>query len=108
MFEEKNETLELRRLQFAVDAVKRMRDRVCDRFALQVTLQIENIHPQLRQLGMLRLRDSPDEEMNLAGILREIGRDLLADEGVLQLRDFQTTVDRVVIGDGNEVHPLGP
>ena len=35
----------------------------------------------------------------------KISRDLLADERPRQVRNFQTTIDRVVIGDGDVIHP---
>ena len=43
--------------------------------------------------------------MNLARIVRKMSRNLLADECVRQVRDLEATVDRVVIGDGDEIHP---
>ena len=47
MLEEKNEPLEMRRLEFAVDAVKRVGHRMGDLLALQVLLQIENFSRSL-------------------------------------------------------------
>src|SRR3954454_24213864 len=106
MFKEKDQAFEVRRLEFAVDAVQRMRDRVRDRLALQVSLQLEDVVAQPGDLCVLRFRDSPDEKINLAGILRKMSRDLLAQKCVRQLRDPERSVDRVVIGDGYEVHAL--
>jgi len=43
--------------------------------------------------------------MDLAPVLREPRRHLLGDEDPGQIGDLQATVDPVVIGDGDEVHP---
>ena len=59
MFEEKNESLEMRRFQFAIDAVKRVGNGVNNLLALQVTLQIENIVAQLRRFRCAALRKFP-------------------------------------------------
>ena len=42
--------------------------------------------------------------MNFAAILREMGRNFGADEGVLKMCYFQSSADGVVVGDGNEIH----
>ena len=43
--------------------------------------------------------------MDLARVLREVGRHFLTDECPFQVRDLEVAVDRVVIGDGDEIHP---
>ena len=95
----------MRGLEFAVDAVERMGDRVRDFAALQIPLQRKNIVPDDNDIVVLLFGDAPDQEVDLAGVLREIRRDLLADECVGQISDRQTTVDRVVVGDGDKIHP---
>src|SRR2546423_10940265 len=102
MFEEQDGPLEVRRLQFAVDAVERMRDRVRDALPLQKILQIENVVAHRNDLGVLRLRNSPDQDVDLAGIMREKSRDLFAEERPFQVRDLEIAHDRVVIGDGDK------
>jgi hypothetical protein len=42
--------------------------------------------------------------VQLAGVVREISSNLLADEGPRQVRNFQAAIDRVVIGNGNVIH----
>jgi len=37
--------------------------------------------------------------------VREISGDLRADEGPRQVRNFQAAIDRIVIGNGNVIHP---
>ncbi len=80
MLEEQNQPFEMRGVELAVDAVERMRDGVRDRFFLQVALQVENVLAQGDDLGVLRFGNSPDEQVNLARILRKISRNLLADK----------------------------
>ncbi len=89
MLEEENQALQMRGLQFAVDAVKRMRHRMHDRLALQIGLQLENVVADAHDLGVLGFRDSPNEQVNLAGIVREISRDLLADKSVRKVGDLR-------------------
>ena len=43
--------------------------------------------------------------MQLAAVLRKISGDLLADESPRQVRNFQAAIDRVVIGNGDVIHP---
>src|ERR1041384_8833435 len=105
MLEEQDQPLEMRRVQLAVDAVKRMRDRMRDRLSLQILLQIENVVAQLNDLGVLRFRDSPNENVNLARVLGEVGRDFFADESARQIGDLHISIDRVVVGKGDEIHP---
>src|SRR5436309_13822054 len=82
MFEEQNQSFEMRCLELAVDAVKRMRDSVCDFAALQVPLQRKNVVPDDDDVVVLLFGNAPDENVNLARIRWKIRRDLLANEGV--------------------------
>jgi hypothetical protein len=43
--------------------------------------------------------------VQLATVVRKISGDLLADEGPGQVRDLKAAIDRVVIGNGNVIHP---
>lgn len=43
--------------------------------------------------------------MQLAGIIRKTGGDLFADKSARQMCNLKTAVDRIVIGDGDEIHP---
>ena len=82
VFEEQDQPLEVRRFQLAVDAVERMGNGVGDGRASADNVQIENVVANGDDFGVLRFGDSPDQQMNLARVLREIGRDLLADESI--------------------------
>src|SRR6267143_2107694 len=106
MFEEQNQPFEMRCVELAVDAVKRVRDRVRDLAALQISLQRKNIVPDDDDVVVLLFGDTPDQDVNLAGILWKISRDLLADESVGEVADFQTAFDRVVIGNGDKIHSV--
>ena len=55
MFEEKSELLEMSCFQFAIHAVKRMRDRMRDLRRLQIALQFKDIIPDGFDLSMLLL-----------------------------------------------------
>ena len=105
MLEEEDEPFEVGGFELAVDAVKRVRDRMADVRFLQVTLQVVNVLPKSRDFGMLRFRNSPDEQVKFARILGEISRNLLADKSLTQLRYFEIPVDRVMIGDRDVIHP---
>ena len=60
--------------QLAVDTVKRVSDGVRKRLLLQEGLKVENVVAKAADLGVLRLRKTPDKEVNLARILRKISR----------------------------------
>src|ERR1043166_578106 len=105
MLEEQDQPLEVRRVQLSVDAVKRMRDGMGDRLCLQISLQIKNVIAQPNDLRVLRFGDSPNEDVNLAWVLGEISRHFFADEGARQVGDLEISIDRVVVGNGDEVHP---
>src|SRR5438477_13002675 len=79
MFEEQNEPFEMRGLEFAVDAVERMRHRMGDFAALQIALQGKNIVPDNDDIVVLLFSDAPDQDVDLAGVLWKIRGDLLAD-----------------------------
>ena len=104
MFKEQDQPFEVRRVEFSVDAVERMRHGVGDFSALQISLQRKNIVTNDDNVRVLLFGDAPDQDVDLAGVLREISRDLFTDESVRQVANFQTTIDCVVIRDGDEIH----
>ncbi len=105
MLEEQNQPFEMRCVQLAVDAVKRVGHGVGDLARLEVALESENVVADNHDIGVLSLGDPPDQEMNLARILREIRRNLLTNERIRQIRDLETALDRVVVGDRDVIHP---
>ena len=70
----------------------------------EVLLEFVDIRLESLDLHMLAFRDSPDQNRDAATILREEGRHRFADEDPGQVRYFQTSLDRVIIGEGEEVH----
>ena len=56
---------------------------------------------------VLALVDPEDVHVQLAAAF-ELERDLLADEAVRQVREPQRALDRVVVGERDEVHPAPP
>src|SRR5437588_205115 len=79
MLEKQNEPFEVRCLKLPVNTIKWMRNGVRNFSALQIALKRKYVVSQDRDVLMLFLGDTPDQKVDLAGILREIGRDLLAD-----------------------------
>jgi hypothetical protein len=43
--------------------------------------------------------------VQLAGVIRKIRRDLFADKSARQVRNLEAARDRIVIGDGDVIHP---
>jgi hypothetical protein len=72
---------------------------------LQVPLQIEDVFTDAFDIAMLLLRNAPHQNVQLAGVVWKVSGNLLADEGPWQVRNFQATIDRVMIGNGNVIHP---
>src|SRR4029077_3591612 len=95
----------MRRVQFAIDAVKRVRDGMSDLRLLQITLQGENVVAKNNDIVVLGLGDAPDKQVNLARILRKIGRNLFTNKCIRKIDNSKATLDRVVIGDRDVVHP---
>ena len=91
-----------------VDAEKHVGHRTDDILAHQVFLQAINIRPKFLDHAELLFVDAGDEDMDLAAILREIGRDFIGEERAGKVGDLQRAADAVVVGDGHEVHPLLP
>src|SRR5215471_20612084 len=104
VFEEQNKPLDVRRLEFPIDAVKRMGDGVSDIRGVEVALQGKDVVTNEDNVLVLVFANAPDQNMNLARVLREISGDLLTDERVGQVSNFQAAVDRVVISDGYKIH----
>src|SRR5205807_9869812 len=53
---------------------------------------------------MLRFSNSPNQQVNLARVLRKISRNLFADKCLQSIRNRKATVDGVMISDCDEVH----
>src|SRR5713226_5265870 len=95
----------MRGFQFAIDTVERMRHRMRDLSGLEVALQRKNIVADDSYVGMLCLGNTPNQDVNLARILRKITCNLLTNKRLRQLRYAQTTLDRIMVGDRHVIHP---
>jgi hypothetical protein len=82
-----------------------VRDCVSDLRTLQIPLEIEDVFADAFDIAMLLFRNAPHQNVQLACIMRKVGSNLLADEGPRQVRNFQAAIDRIVIGNGNVIHP---
>ena len=71
---------------------------------VQVARQVVDVRAELLDLPVLGLGDIQGQDMHLAPVVRKVGGDLLADEDVRQMGDFQGAVDGVVIRDGHMAH----
>src|SRR5262249_4355246 len=106
MFEEQDQPLQVRRFEFPVDAVERVRNRVGDSSALQISLQRKNVVTNKDDVCVLLFSNPPDQDVDLAWVLRKISGDLFANEGFREVLNFQTTIDCVVIRDRDEIHSV--
>ena len=70
----------------------------------EVLLEFVDIALQFLDLPVAGLGDPPDEDGNAATILGKGGGDRLAQERAGQVGDFQATVDRIVVREGDELH----
>jgi hypothetical protein len=55
---------------------------------------------------MLRFAQAPHEEMHRDAILGKMRGDLFAQKNTRSFRDFQASIDRIVVGDRHELHSL--
>ena len=71
-------------VELAVDAVKRVRDRMSDlpRSGGNVC-RSKMLSRSVDDLGVLRFGNSPDQQIDFAWVLRKIRRNLLADKRIL-------------------------
>ena len=82
MLEEEDQPLEMGGVELAVNAVKRMGHRMGDLRLLEIGLQLENVVTEGGDIGVLRLRDAPNQQMNFTRILREISRNFFTDKSI--------------------------
>ena len=87
---------------------ERMGHRVRDLLRLEVAGQVIDIAAQPLDFRMLRFGDAPGEQVHLDIVLGEKCGDFLADECSRFPRDLEAAVDRVVIGESDEIEPLLP
>ncbi len=106
--EEEDELLEVRGGEFVVEAMERVRDGVGELLLREVGLEVEDVFAQALELGVLRLAQAPDEDVDGAAVFGEVGGDLLAEEDAGAIGDLEAAVDGVVVGEGDEIHAARP
>ena len=74
----------------------------------EVLLEFVNIRAQLPDLPMLEFRDTPDQKGDPHPVLGERRRHRLAQESSRLIGDLKASVDRVIVGEGDEIHPGTP
>jgi len=103
--EDQNQPLDVPPIQHAVLAIQRMRHRVRDPILPHVPRHRVDIVCGSLQRIMIDRRDAPDQQMNLAAVLREIAGQFLPDQHVRHSRKLRHSGNRIVIRDGHEIHP---
>ena len=68
-------------------------------------MQLENVAAKDGNIVVLRFGNSPNQQVNLARVLRKISRNLFADERLQPICNRETAINRVVVCDCDEVHP---
>ena len=81
------------------------RNPVGDPFLGEILLQLVEIRTELLDLPVLGLSDAPDEQRDLHPVFRKSRGNRLADETSRQVTDLQTSLDRVIVREGDEIHP---
>ena len=105
MFEEKDQPFQMCGGELAVDTVERVGNGMRNSIFRQVFLQLKNVATEDRDILVLRWRNPPNEHMNLTRVLRKISGNLFANKSVRFVRNRQTPVNAIVIGDGDKIHP---
>ena len=105
MLKEENKSFEVRCSQLPVDAVERMSDCMGNLRSREILLQLINIVSDGDNFLVLGLGYSPRQNVNLARILRKISCNLLANECLRQINDLEAALNRIVIGNGDVIHP---
>ena len=87
---------------------ERMRHGMRDVLGFEVTRELVDVATYTLDLHMLFLGDTPREKVHFDVILRKESGDFLADEGTRLIGDFQTALDRVVVGEGDKIKSFVP
>jgi hypothetical protein len=100
-----SELLKVQRRQLFVRTMQGVRDRMRQGLFGKIALKIEDVLSLGLNLPMLRFGKAPDQEMDLAFVIGKIGSHLLAKDHSRQMRDFEAPGHRVVIRNGDKLHP---
>ena len=108
ILKQEQELFEQVHAQSVVDGVQGVGHDADDALIVKIPGQIVNAGPHFLNLNMLRLGDIQSQNMDFTALIREIGRDLLADEGTGQMGNFQGPADGVVVRYGYMGHAAVP
>ena len=104
MPEEQNELLKMQLGELAIHAVKGMSHRVGDILRKKILLQVVDALPCLLNIAVLGLCDAPHQKMHATFVLGENRGNFFADDHIGQVRDFEATIDGVLIRERHEAH----
>ncbi len=103
--EEQQALLELRDRQPVVDPEERVGEGVREPSFPEPGDQRGEVPAQRLDLPMVGLVDAPDQDVDRRAILEKLCRHFARNEDAGQVGDLERAVDRVVVGEGHEVHP---
>ena len=106
--EEEHHPLDVPRRERRPHPVQRVRERVHEAALAEEGDELVDRAAVGLKVGVVLLGQVPHEDVQRRRVLGEAGRDLDREEGVLEVRDPQRALDRVVVGDRDEVHPPSP
>ncbi len=106
--EKQNEPFPMLDRKTLVHRPERMRHGMRDVLGLEVAREFVNVAPHALDLHMLFFGDTPREKVHFDVILRKESGDFLANEGARLICNFQTALDRVVVGEGDKIKSLLP
>jgi hypothetical protein len=92
----------------AVDPEEGVGDRVEDVLVQQVLPEAVEVVPQPLDLGVLLLGDPEHQAVDGAAVFGKPGGHLRGEEHPRQVGDLQGSGHRVVVADGDEIHPACP
>ena len=104
MTEHQREFLQMQRAEFSIQAVKGMGDSVREVLSEEVGLKVVNTLAGLLDLAVLSLVEAPYEHMDAAVVLGKNRGDLLAEDHIRHMGDFETAVDGVLVRERDEPH----
>ena len=103
--EQKQQLLHCVAVEASVEIEQRMGDKVDDALRTQQSHEFIDVLTGRQQVGELPLRDAEGDDVQAAARLGQVGAQFGAQEGPRQVRDLERPGDRVVVRDGDEVHP---
>ena len=105
MPEEQRKPHDVDRAEFVLKSAKRRADAMGDAMLLKILLEFVDVGAELLDLTVLAFRNPPDQQGDPAPILGEKGRDRLAQKDAGEIGYLQASADRVIIREGDEIHP---